>query len=104
MTYRGGGATMSLKNRPVKPTFPRKTCDNREHHKAHLWQELHIPTGNPLVEHTQWWQCGEEGKPTCDHGSPVNSTVESVFDSANGPIFIFQDGCQQYPSYSGPAS
>jgi len=46
--------------RPVKPTFPRKACDNGEEHPAHLWQELHIPTGNPLVEHSQWWQCGEE--------------------------------------------
>lgn len=51
-------------NREVRvrpPVFPRKECDGAgtEGHEAHLWNELHIPTGNPLVEHTQWWQCGD---------------------------------------------
>lgn len=39
--------------------FPAKTCDQAGEHDPHVWQELHIPTGNPLVEYTQWWQCGE---------------------------------------------
>jgi hypothetical protein len=44
---------------PLAPlTFPGKSCDQQEDHDPHRWQELHIPTGNPLVEHTQWWQCG----------------------------------------------
>lgn len=43
------------------PTYPGKACDQAADpdHEPHLWQELHIPTGNPLVEYTQWWQCGE---------------------------------------------
>jgi|SRR6187549_1210838 len=45
--------------REVRPTFPRKPCDQREEHDPHLWEQLHIPTGNPLVEYTQWWQCGD---------------------------------------------
>jgi hypothetical protein len=49
---------------PLAPlTFPGKRCDQQGDHDPHLWQELHIPTGNPLVEHTQWWQCGDPNAP-----------------------------------------
>jgi hypothetical protein len=44
---------------PEAPTYPGKPCDWAEEHEPHLWQETGIPTGNPLVEYTQWWQCGE---------------------------------------------
>jgi len=49
---------------PIPPStgalvFPAKTCIIQGEHDPHVWQELHIPTGNPLVEYTQWWQCGE---------------------------------------------
>lgn len=56
MAYRGGKAVKT------KVVFPRKECEKaaaNDGHESHLWQELHISTGNPLVEHTQWWQCGE---------------------------------------------
>lgn len=53
-------------NRPVRETafvFPRKKCNAMPVcQEAHLWQETRIPTGNPLVEHSQWWQCGEPDK------------------------------------------
>lgn len=39
--------------------FPAKPCIVQGEHAPHVWQEFNIPTGNPLVEHTQWWQCGE---------------------------------------------
>jgi hypothetical protein len=46
--------------REVRINFPRKLCgeaDSPDHLAGHEWQELHIPTGNPLVEHSQWWRC-----------------------------------------------
>lgn len=46
--------------REVRVNFPRKRCDKADrpgHEAGHEWQELHIPTGNPLVEHSQWWRC-----------------------------------------------
>lgn len=46
--------------REVRVNFPRKLCTEAEtagHEPGHEWQELHIPTGNPLVEHSQWWRC-----------------------------------------------
>lgn len=44
------------------PVFIPKTCSQsgQEGHVPHLWQETGIPTGNPLVVHSQWWQCGEQ--------------------------------------------
>lgn len=48
--------------REVRLNFPRKLCAEAgqpEHVAGHEWQELHIPTGNPLVEHSQWWRCEE---------------------------------------------
>lgn len=52
---------LGIAARPRKPTFPHKDRDQAQVQacEPHLWQELHIPTGNPLVEHSQWWQCGE---------------------------------------------
>lgn len=44
------------------PVFPHKACDEADDHDPHVWQERHIPTGNPLVWHSQWWQCGEEDR------------------------------------------
>jgi hypothetical protein len=43
------------------PVFPSKACSQGPCAEPHRWQELHIPTGNPLVEYDQWWQCGEAG-------------------------------------------
>lgn len=45
------------------PTFPGKACDRAEGHDPHLWIERDIPSGNPLVPYTQWWQCGEKIRP-----------------------------------------
>jgi len=46
--------------REVRVNFPRKRCGETEaggHEDGHEWQERGIPTGNPLVEHSQWWRC-----------------------------------------------
>ena len=49
-------------NREVRSNFPRKLCAQAgqpDHETGHEWQERNIPTGNPLVEYTQWWRCEE---------------------------------------------
>lgn len=67
-TMDGGKVTEPLSSetvaQPIPPStgalvFPAKPCIVQGEHAPHVWQELHIPTGNPLVEYTQWWQCGE---------------------------------------------
>jgi hypothetical protein len=48
--------------REVRPNFPRKACAKAAepgHEDGHEWQELDIPSGNPLVPYSQWWRCGE---------------------------------------------
>jgi hypothetical protein len=64
--------------REVRINFPRKRCaeaDSPDHAPGHEWQELHIPTGNPLVEHSQWWRC--EARPI-EVSAPVGNLGDEI--------------------------
>ncbi len=77
--------------REVRTNFPRKLCAEAGqpgHEAGHEWQETGIKTGNPLVEHSQWWRCEarQEVHPTVNgiRGHRVDTPADAALRDALG--------------------
>ena len=47
---------------PDHYNFPEKACNDILPHGRHDWLQKNIPTSNPLVEHSQWYECRGAGE------------------------------------------